>query len=1394
MDIHRPLFLRSQSDNSSTTTIITSHLRTLDEHNHKVPNTIVGPRRPPRNPARTLVPTNPDFEPVPVARALTGSKEEVTPWELEPFPETFSEVETTSPTKTLARPSSSGGNSHGPGISLSDFYLLRRKSTGSHKSSKAKAKTKAPPASLNAHPSNVNNTHTTWLHKQRVAPSPGVPPPLPSPSPNNSSSPNLTSNGNVSPRITHRNAPSVPPHPNPRHQHSTFNTAGSSHTTTPPPLASSRSARQSTLVSASRQPLPSKHNVLSKPSTDTTITPETPPLPAPETHKSHSKSDSDSPKSSLEHHADHRTNNLKFSTADRTILEELKRNISAREAQFVVKGPYTNSGNSKNSYKSGYGGENSGLGIQFGMGGLVGSGSRKHHPFKKEEVPYPRSYDREVLDLDVWETLFYHQICESLTWHVFDVPPTKVLDIGCGTGSWILDCARVWRNCHFVGLDIVPVQPDLQQVGSADLAHRVTWVQGNFLEGLPFPNEEFDFVHIKRISLGVPEDKWDPLFEEISRVMKPGAAFEMIEEDLLFPGAIVDPDDDKSNVIEESTSQLVDNAYFSDSEVRRQRHSPASSSSSSYFQSSSETRSRPRSSSSVTSTSTATGMAKTQIGDKSARRRSVPTKGDNRRRSTNYDFGAHAVLMGLGDGGNDLVKSEREDGGSDRDPTSSASRRNSLAGDQNRMQDDLLVPSSADQAAIATRASPILPTLSLASSALSTSTIAKYSTSLSTTVGPIGKGLEVGAIVEDEEGEENAVLNDRRNDRQTDADAEHPTPSPSHLQYPTDSTITPSKLSHSKLDTSSVLSKSTLLRHPPSASTGSITDLHNASPYSFNPYAKLDSALAGSFLPPKRPLSPSNHGLLTNSSIHLPSLSFSQSVNSLSSNSPRSSTVVIGEISYESKTEANDSHSTINGAAAPFLLRTLPKSPVNPRDHSILELIYNEMNAARFVNLSPLSLLPNLLGLYFQDLRTHPPVIFTFPPKSDSVKPSPKRPTLDSDPDEDARDAIRPRPQPVIDSNTARGRTRSMSASSSVSYSMTGSPTPSRTSHFEDATGHWVNMKQIVKRESPYIIYDDLRISAVSPSTRASILSPKKRPKPSSSTSTSVAQLEPGKDDYSAATHPRFIKDGVDMPRGTSNHKPVHDLRFRLPNTTLNIDIRSLNLHLALRVTEILACSETMWEWVLEYQEQERVRSNRRLQETKHRTRSRSIGPLRPSSRDKTFVSESIDERLKTVLVDMTREDFDDMLRRFYSDMQDSMALPAVLEERFGWTNYPAPPSAERQAFEAECEKYQQWEAEQRTRKKSKFMSDQAFRQQTESPLFASPISITDPSSILSGLPASRAETKSHTKEHQSVSSTATFVKPQPNASLSAGSTAPPSQRISRSLRIFVAWKGADIS
>ena len=52
-----------------------------------------------------------------------------------------------------------------------------------------------------------------------------------------------------------------------------------------------------------------------------------------------------------------------FSTVDRTILEELRQKIRAREEQFVIRS------------------------------------GRKYHAFSPTEVPYPRSYDRQMVDM-----------------------------------------------------------------------------------------------------------------------------------------------------------------------------------------------------------------------------------------------------------------------------------------------------------------------------------------------------------------------------------------------------------------------------------------------------------------------------------------------------------------------------------------------------------------------------------------------------------------------------------------------------------------------------------------------------------------------------------------------------------------------------------------------------------------------------------------------------------------------------------------------------------------------------------------------------------------------------------------------------------------------------------
>lgn len=52
--------------------------------------------------------------------------------------------------------------------------------------------------------------------------------------------------------------------------------------------------------------------------------------------------------------------------------------------------------------------------------------------------------------------------------------------------------------------------------------------------------------------------------------------------------------------------------------------------------------------------------------------------------------------------------------------------------------------------------------------------------------------------------------------------------------------------------------------------------------------------------------------------------------------------------------------------SSPFLLKVLTQTPNNPRDHSLLEIIWNEMLSFRWVNLSPLSVLTTYLEWHFK--------------------------------------------------------------------------------------------------------------------------------------------------------------------------------------------------------------------------------------------------------------------------------------------------------------------------------------------------------------------------------------------------------------------------------------------
>ncbi|KAF9454137.1 hypothetical protein P691DRAFT_810855 [Macrolepiota fuliginosa MF-IS2] len=161
---------------------------------------------------------------------------------------------------------------------------------------------------------------------------------------------------------------------------------------------------------------------------------------------------------------------------------------------------------------------------------------QRHHSYDSEKAPYPLSYDRAVLDLESLENKFVQHLKGSISFVNFKQhPPQRVLDLGCGLGTWVIDAAKEWPDCEFVGFDLVNVQIP-RSVLDHSTGQRIEWKHGNFLTTkLPFEDDEFDHVHVSMIAKAVPENKWGNLLEEISRVLAPGGSCEVVEDDVVFP-------------------------------------------------------------------------------------------------------------------------------------------------------------------------------------------------------------------------------------------------------------------------------------------------------------------------------------------------------------------------------------------------------------------------------------------------------------------------------------------------------------------------------------------------------------------------------------------------------------------------------------------------------------------------------------------------------------------------------------------------------------------------------------------------------------------------------------------------------------------------------------------
>lgn len=107
--------------------------------------------------------------------------------------------------------------------------------------------------------------------------------------------------------------------------------------------------------------------------------------------------------------------------------------------------------------------------------------------------------------------------------------PRDILDVACGTGRWCAEMAAHFPQSRVVGFDLTPLS-------AADIGDNFAFVQGNMLEGLPFPDNSFDFTHQRLVIVALPTDRWVRQLQELLRVTRPGGWVEVVEGDLLSGG------------------------------------------------------------------------------------------------------------------------------------------------------------------------------------------------------------------------------------------------------------------------------------------------------------------------------------------------------------------------------------------------------------------------------------------------------------------------------------------------------------------------------------------------------------------------------------------------------------------------------------------------------------------------------------------------------------------------------------------------------------------------------------------------------------------------------------------------------------------------------------------